>query len=182
MESTKKAEVSDGNTRRRRCGLSAYLSALVGAALLSDSATILAEQLELRLQADGYAYQVVKHLDGQFEYFESGALEKASSEATKTYDAIRCDGAWGAMKYQVELPSGPGFTLLNDGLTLQLRIVEHRVLSADRNIQAMKIQCQELAPRALVHAVAEIELQRGQAHADQITLANGYQLEFDYRP
>lgn len=181
MESTP-AEIRHGDTRGYWRSLPQYLSLLAGVALLPASGSIHAEHLELHLNAEGQEYRVLKSLEQEFEYFNSGALENTSGEATRTYDAIRCDDAWGAMKYRVELPTGPGFTLRSDGTTLQLRIVEHRVLSKERNIQAMKIHCQELAPIALINALTEIEWQRGQAQADRVILANGYQLEFKYHP
>ncbi|WP_295798544.1 hypothetical protein [uncultured Microbulbifer sp.] len=165
---------SPNNPTRRLAGAALLLCGCIG--------TAQAAELEVRLTSDGEEYRLVQELQDGFEYFESGALTSAASGGIQTYDAIRCDGSWGAMKYQVSLPSGPGLSLRNAGDTLLLQIVEHAVISEDRNIQAMKMHCMELAPKPVVRAIAMIELDPGREKSAQQLLANGYQLEYHYKP
>ncbi|MFV8783818.1 hypothetical protein ACNKU7_15480 [Microbulbifer sp. SA54] len=159
-----------------------YLAFLGYAALFSATSAVHGEQLTLEVRVDGHEYQATQPLGSEFEYFESGALTGRAGSVTRTYDAIRCDGPWGAMKYQVALPSGPGFILQTSGDKLLLRILEHRVLSEDRTIQAMKVHCQDLAPKMVVNAITEIEIQRGKPFTDEVHLDNGFQLALDYEP
>ena len=139
-------------------------------------------ELTLQLTADDNAFRAVQHLERDFEFFESGALTNKAADNMQTYQAIRCDGSWGAMKYQVSLASGPGFSLRKSGETLLLQIVEYAVISEDRNIQAMKIHCTDLAPKPVVREIAMIELDPAKETLQQQTLANGYQLKYHYRP
>ena len=142
----------------------------------------LAAELEVRITTAEDGFRSVQQLDGDFDHFESGALLNEAEDNIRTYDAIRCDGPWGAMKYQVSLASGPGFSLRKAGDTLLLQILEHTVISEDRNIQAMKMHCLDAAPKSVVHAIALIEIESGKENSAQQTLANGYTLEFHYQP
>lgn len=142
----------------------------------------LAAELEVRITTERDGYHSVQQLDSHFEHFESGALLNEAENNIRTYEAIRCDGPWGAMKYQVSLASGPGFSLRKAGDTLLLQIVEHTVISEDRNIQAMKMHCLDVAPKSIVHAIALIEIEGDRENSAQQTLPNGYKVEFHYQP
>lgn len=150
--------------------------------LTAAASRVAAEQLEIHVRAEGIEYGAVQIIDSRFEQFESGALSDPEERNVRPYQAVRCDGTWGAMKYQVTLASGPGYTLERDGDNLLLQIVEHKVLSKDHNIQAMKIHCQDLEPRTVVHAVELIELKRGKKQSRELILGNGYQVHYQYQP
>lgn len=139
------------------------------------------ETLELEIVTpDGHSYRAEQVLDENFESFDSGAIP--GETPPREYQAIRCDGPWGAMKYRLKLASGPGYQLYAKGDSLRLQIVEHSVISEDQTIAAMSIHCIDTEPRQVVKAVYEIELDRRRASAQQLQLANGYQLEYRYLP
>ncbi|MEW5248832.1 hypothetical protein [Microbulbifer discodermiae] len=119
-------------------------------------------------------------LDSDFDAFSSGVI--AGEEASKEYQAIRCDGPWGATKYHLKLAEGPGYVLRAEGQRLLLQIVEYAVVSADANIEAMSIHCTDMEPVQVARSLVEIELERGSATSDQRQLANGYQLLLRYNP
>lgn len=111
--------------------------------------------------------------------FASGALGRAAS---RQYQAIRCDGPWGAQKYRLTLASGPGYQLELDPGTILLSIVEHDVISEDSTIEAMQIHCRDMEPQPVVRSVAKIWLERGRAVRRELALPNGYRVLYSYRP
>ncbi|WP_226644588.1 hypothetical protein [Microbulbifer variabilis] len=98
------------------------------------------------------------------------------------YQAIRCDGPWGAVKYTVSLSSGPGIKILygEDGLYLQ--VLEYSVDSKDRAIESMSIQCIDTQPTQIINAIKEIELTIDKESTEQVELSNGYILKYHYKP
>ncbi|SEA36975.1 hypothetical protein [Microbulbifer marinus] len=129
---------------------------------------------------DGHRYRAEQSLDKDFDSYQSGAI--AGDRAPREYQAIRCGGPWGAIKYRLSLTSGPGYELYAKGSNLLLQIVEHSVISADQTIAAMSVHCIDTEPQQVLKAVAEIKLDRGSATTQQLRLANGYQLEYRYTP
>ena len=139
------------------------------------------EILELKIiTPTGQSYAARQELDDSFESFSSGAIP--GEAPPREYQAIRCDGPWGAMKYRLTLADGPGYQLRARGDHLLLQIVEHSVVSEDANINAMSVHCIDLEPRQVVRSLLEIELERGSGASNQVQLANGYQLTFRYIP
>ena len=139
------------------------------------------EILELEIiTPTGQNYAARQELDDSFESFSSGAIP--GGEPPREYLAIRCDGSWGAMKYRLTLPDGPGYQLRARGDRLLLQIVEHSVVSEDANINAMSVHCMDLEPKQVVRSLMEIELERGSGASNQLQLGNGYQLIFRYTP
>ena len=137
------------------------------------------EILELEiLTPAGQSYAARQELDDSFESFSSGAIP--GEHPPREYQAIRCDGPWGAMKYRLTLADGPGYQLRARGNRLLLQIVEHSVVSEDANINALSVHCIDLEPKQVVRSLTEIELERGSGAADQLQLGNGYQLIFRY--
>lgn len=136
-------------------------------------------QLEI-VTPTGHSYQAQQELGEAFESFESGAIP--GEAPPREYQAIRCEGPWGATKYRLTLASGPGYQLRAEGGRLLLQIVEHAVISEDQTIAAMSVHCIDTEPRQVVRSVIEIELERGSAAAQQLQLANGYTLEYRYTP
>ncbi|WP_323846908.1 hypothetical protein [Microbulbifer magnicolonia] len=128
----------------------------------------------------GHRYQAQQQLGDAFESFESGTI--AGETPPQEYLAIRCNGPWGALKYRLPLASGPGYLLIAQGDSLLLQIVEHSVISEDQAIAAMSVHCIDTEPRQVIKALFEVELVRGSAAAQQLQLANGYQLEYRYTP
>ncbi len=150
------------------------------AACLSTSAQAM-ETLQLEIvTSTGHSYQAQQELSEAFESFESGAIP--GETPPREYQAIRCDGPWGATKYRLTLVSGPGYQLRAKGDRLLLQIVEHAVISEDQTIAAMSVHCIDTEPRQVVKSVIEIELDRGSAAAQKLQLANGYLLEYRYTP
>ncbi|MCW8125136.1 hypothetical protein [Microbulbifer halophilus] len=140
-----------------------------------------AEMLELEIvSAGGYRYAAKQELDDTFEAFESGAIP--GEQPPREYKAIRCDGPWGALKYSLTLPSGPGYQIRANDDQLTLQIVEHAVVSVDANIDAMEVHCIDSEPKQVVRSLAKIELERGSGDAQQLVLAKGYRLEYRYTP
>ncbi|MFC6980798.1 hypothetical protein [Microbulbifer taiwanensis] len=73
------------------------------------------ETLELEIVTpSGHSYQAQQELGGDFESYDSGAI--AGEVPPREYQAIRCDGPWGAMKYRLILASGPGYQLRSRGM------------------------------------------------------------------
>jgi hypothetical protein len=154
--------------------------ALCAASLAARAAAYALEQLELEITAGGHRYQVQQEVTDALQEFSSGAIPGAIPP--REYQAIRCDGPWGAMKYRMTLASGPGFQLRALDNKLLLLITEHSVLSEDQTIAAMAMHCIDLQPRPLVKSVVEIELERGSAAQQTLQLENGYLLEYRYTP
>lgn len=145
------------------------------------SGTTAAEILELEIvTAAGHRYSAKQELGNAFESFDSGAIP--GERPPREYKAIRCDGPWGALKYSLTLRSGPGYQIRADGDQLVLQIVEHAVISADKNIEAMEVHCIDTEPKQVVRSLLKIELDRGSGDTRQLTLANGYRLEYRYTP
>jgi len=136
-------------------------------------------QLEI-ITPTGHSYNAQQELGESFETFASGAIP--GEKPPREYQAIRCEGPWGATRYHLTLASGPGYQLRAAGDRLLLQIVEHSVISEDQTIAAMSVHCIDTEPRQVVRSVIEIELARGSAEAKQLQLANGYLLEYRYTP
>ena len=145
----------------------------------SASAT---EMLEISITAPEGQFEIQQPLGPGFETYTSGPMVNETEDNRKRYSAIRCDGLWGAMKYDVALVSGPGIRLRASESRLLLQILEHRVLSENKNIDAMKMHCRDTEPKTIQHSVAEIELVRGNKTSKEIPLINGYLLSFHYIP
>lgn len=139
-----------------------------------------AETLELEIQAGEHSYRARQELGETFESHGSGALP--GGRPPGEYQAIRCDGPWGPLKYRVTLASGPGYRLRARGERLLLQILEHSVISEDRAIAAMSVHCVDTEPRQVVKSLVEIELERGGPAAQRVQLVNGYVLEYRYTP
>lgn len=139
------------------------------------------ETLEVLITSpDGQRHQSLQELGKAFDVYDSGAIAGPSS--VREYSAIRCDSAWGAVKYRVPLASGPGYRLQADGEQLRLQLLQHSVVSEDVNIAAMEVHCFDSGPRAVIHALGEVTLERDNAQSQRLQLANGYMLEFRYHP
>lgn len=153
------------------------MTACLGAAAASEAS----ETLEVLITTpEGQRYQAQQEFEGTFEAYDSGAI--AGTSAVREYSAIRCDSAWGAIKYRVPLASGPGYQLEAEGEKLRLRLVEHSVLSEDVNIAAMEVHCFDSGPKPVMNALGEVILERGSAQTQTLQLANGYLVEFRYEP
>ncbi|MBB3062280.1 hypothetical protein [Microbulbifer rhizosphaerae] len=144
------------------------------------AAAAAAETLELEIRTGENNYRARQELGETFESFNSGAIP--GDRPPREYLAIRCGGPWGALKYRVTLPSGPGYQLRANNERLLLQILEHSVISEDRAIAAMSVHCVDTEPRQVVKSLVEIELERGSPAAQQVQLANGYVLEYRYTP
>lgn len=140
------------------------------------------EMLEISITAPEGQFEIQQPLGPGFETYTSGPLVNETEGNRKRYSAIRCDGLWGAMKYDVALVSGPGIRLRASESRLLLQILEHRVQSQDQNIDAMKMHCRDTEPKTIQHSVAEIELVRGDKASKEIPLINGYLLSLHYMP
>lgn len=139
------------------------------------------ETLELEIvTANGARYSASRELGETFESFDSGVIR--GEAPPREYKAIRCDGPWGAIRYSLPLASGPGYQVRADGERLSLQIVEHAVISADRNIEAMKMHCIDTEPKQVVRSLLKVELDRGSRESRQVVLANGYRLVYRYTP
>ncbi|WP_237066680.1 hypothetical protein [Microbulbifer guangxiensis] len=151
-------------------------------ALLGTSAGVEArETLEVFITTpEGQRFQAHQELGATFEVYDSGAISGPST--VQEYSAIRCDSAWGAMKYRIPLASGPGYRLEAHGDKLRLRVVEYSVHSEDTNIAAMEVHCIDSAPRPITNALGEVTLERGSEQRQSFQLAGGYLVEFRYRP
>ncbi|KUJ82606.1 hypothetical protein AWR36_012535 [Microbulbifer flavimaris] len=139
------------------------------------------ETLEVLITTpDGQRHQSLQELGKAFDVYDSGAIAGPSS--VREYSAIRCDSAWGAIKYRVPLASGPGYRLQAEGEQLRLQLLQHSVVSEDVNIAAMEVHCFDLGPKAVTHALGEVTLKRDNAQSQRLQLASGYMLEFRYHP
>ncbi|WP_444921047.1 hypothetical protein ACJJID_00610 [Microbulbifer sp. CnH-101-G] len=98
------------------------------------------------------------------------------------YQAIRCDGPWGAVKYTISLSSGPGIKILYGENALYLQVLEYSVDSKDRSIESMGIQCIDTQPTQIINAITEIELTIDKETIEKVELNNGYTLEYHYKP
>ncbi|MFI2812428.1 MULTISPECIES: hypothetical protein [Microbulbifer] len=137
--------------------------------------------LQLKLLTEtGDAFEVEQEVTGKEQEFASGILDREAP--VREYQAIKCDGPWGAVRYRMALPSGPGYQLELGRDTILLRIVEHGVVSENRNIEAMKIHCRDTEPRAVIKSLVEIQLDRYSAEARELLLPNGYRIEYSYLP
>jgi len=156
------------------------LSASAVAAGLS-AATAAAETLQLEIVTpSGQHYGAEQPLGQSFDAIQSGVLPGA--EPAREYLAIRCGGPWGAMKYHLELASGPGFLLRAKGDQLLLELQEHAVISEDSTISAMRVHCIDTEPRQVVKSLTQVELERGRAAERTLQLDSGYQLTYRYTP
>lgn len=139
------------------------------------------EILELEIVTSaGESFAARQEFDDSFESFSSGAIP--GEQPPREYQAIRCDGPWGAMKYRLTLADGPGYQLRARGNLLLLQIVEHAVVSKDANINALSVHCIDLEPKQVVRSLTEIKLERGSGVSNELQLSNGYQLIFRYTP
>ncbi|SDJ70711.1 hypothetical protein [Microbulbifer yueqingensis] len=139
------------------------------------------ETLQLTiLTAAGREYLVEHPIEESEGAFASGVL--GSEPLGREYLAIRCGGSWGAQRYRLTLPSGPGYQLELTPESILLRIVEHDVINEDSTIEAMRIHCTDVEPRAVVRSVAKIQLDRGKEDKRELELPNGYRLLYSYSP
>ncbi|GAA5524176.1 hypothetical protein Maes01_00730 [Microbulbifer aestuariivivens] len=129
---------------------------------------------------DGEQFQSLRELATTLENDDSEALVGMGN--TRQYSAIRCDSAWGAVKYRVDLASGPGFRLTADDTQLRLQLLQYSVVSEDVNIAAMQVHCFDSAPKTVVHALGEITLERGRTQSQRFQLPSGYAVELHYEP
>lgn len=177
------ATTRNAASRRRSMTFSALtVLATLGTALFTPSTAWAKETLQITITTPEGRFERQQLLGPGFDHYVSGPLLHASAGNRKTYAAIRCDGPWGAMRYEVALVSGPGFALRASPDRLLLQVLEHRVQSENQNIDAMKIHCRDTEPKAVQHSVAEIELNRGEKISREIPLHNGYLLSFHYSP
>ena len=146
-----------------------------------SAAALATETLQLEIVTPtGHSYRAEQELGEAFQSYDSGAIP--GDEPPREYQAIRCDGPWGRMKYHLTLASGPGYQLRADAEHILLEIQEHAVISEDRNIAAMTMHCIDTEPRQVVRALSEIELERGKAASKELQLPNGYVLVYRYTP
>ncbi|WP_237058203.1 hypothetical protein [Microbulbifer sediminum] len=137
--------------------------------------------LQLKLLTDhGDTFEIEQQVERDGPDFASAILGEEG--AVREYQAIKCDGPWGAVKYRMALPNGPGYQLELARDTILLRIVEHAVVSEDRNIEAMKIHCRDTQPRPVVKSLVEIQLDRSSPAEQELILPNGYRIQYSYLP
>lgn len=154
---------------------------LIAVAALPLASAAGAATLELEIiTPSGQSYRTEQQLAATFESFSSGAI--AGAATAREYQAIRCNGPWGAQKYRITLASGPGYALYAENDRLLLQLVEHSVISEDATIAAMSVHCIDTEPRPVIKSLVEIELERDSAESQQLRLANGYQVNYQYSP
>ncbi|WP_444908708.1 hypothetical protein [Microbulbifer sp. TRSA005] len=106
----------------------------------------------------------------------------SAQTAPSEYQAIRCDGPWGAVKYTIPLLKGPGIKILYGTGSLFLQVIEYSVDSKEGAIYSMSIQCIDVEPTQIINAITEIELTIGKEASEQLELSNGYILKYHYKP
>ncbi|MFA0811195.1 hypothetical protein [Microbulbifer epialgicus] len=102
--------------------------------------------------------------------------------AAREYQAIRCNGPWGAMKYKVMLSSGPGIEIYKKKDKIALQVIEYSVISKDLTIASMDIHCIDTEPTQVLNAIEEIDFIGYIEKQEKIELSNGYIIEYHYTP
>lgn len=171
-----------GSTVGRLLVRTTFPIALALLSMINSSSAGAEETLEISITAPEGQFEIQQALTPGFESYASGPLLNPTEGNRKHYSAIRCDGPWGAVKYDLPLVSGPGIRLRASEKRLLVQILEHRVQSENRNIDAMKMHCRDSGPKTTQRSVAEIELVRGNKTSKEIPLANGYLLSLRYIP
>ncbi|AWF79943.1 hypothetical protein BTJ40_03425 [Microbulbifer sp. A4B17] len=100
--------------------------------------------------------------------------------APNQFQAIKCEGPWGAIKYKKPMIEGPGFKLYQNDQQLIIQVIEHRVISADIVINSMDIQCIDTEPKQTINSIAEIVIERSISSEETLVFDNGYKLSYQY--
>ncbi|WP_299580176.1 hypothetical protein [uncultured Microbulbifer sp.] len=106
----------------------------------------------------------------------------SAQTSPKKYQAIRCDGPWGAIKYTVSLSSGPGVKILHREDTIIIKVIEYSVDSKDQVIETMSIQCIDTEPTQIMNSVEDVKFTIDKEITEQVELSNGYVLKYHFKP
>lgn len=117
------------------------------------------------------------------EEFAEGKPSQISKKISPTeYQAIRCGGPWGAVRYRVMLSSGPGLKINNRKDHIVIQVIEYSVISKDQTIATMGIQCVNTEPTQTFRSIEEIRLIKNIEKQEKINLSNGYTIKYHYTP
>ncbi|BBM00618.1 hypothetical protein [Microbulbifer sp. GL-2] len=117
------------------------------------------------------------------EEFAEGRSNQISKKISPTgYQAIRCGGPWGAVKYRVMLSNGPGLKINNSKDHIVIQVIEYSVISKDQAIATMGIQCVDTEPTQIFRSIEEIKLIKNIEKQEKINLSNGYTVKYHYTP
>ncbi|WP_020411906.1 hypothetical protein ACJJJB_00645 [Microbulbifer sp. ANSA001] len=153
--------------------------ALISISLLAES-TLAEQSLKVVIMTpDGETFQTKQILENRLT--ESTPVISIRA-IMKEYQAIRCNGPWGAIKYKVMLSSGPGIEIFKKNDRVYLQFIEYSVINKDLTVASMGIHCIDTEPKQIFNTIGEIDLMRNIEKQEELELSNGYILKYHYTP